>query len=648
MQLRHTHLLIRRAIAAGARLIISSRHHVLVILFLLAASITAPGCQSPTEYRLRADQVVQGIIQEKQKEVFDRADPVEIERPVDILRRRLLRIQNLPYAGPESLGTDQLRPVDHWPEAGPPAADSKSSSGIVIPSEGAFVLSLSDALQVAARNSFEYQTKKERIFRTALDLDLERDAFRNTFIGQVRSLLSTDASGERTVSGTETGGELGFSRTISTGAKLSMALAVDLANLLTLGGASSLGLTADASVSIPLLRGSGKHIVAESLTQAERDVIYAMYDFERFKRTFAVSVARDYLLVLKQMDEIKNAEENYRSLIASARRSRRLAEAGRLPEIQVDQAVQNELRARNRWISSRERLETLLDAFKSAIGLPPDARVGLDRTDLERLQAPVKRILGDIKAQAEADASKETPAADATVKLVPPSDKDAGPMEIDVSLAIQLALDNRLDLRVAIGAVHDAQRQVVVAADALGAELTFLGSAGVGEGRNIDSATSDNARLSFDKGHSAALLTLDLPLERTAERNAYRKSFIDLESAVRSVQAFEDQIKLSVQDELRTLVTSRESLKIQAQSVLVAQKRVRSSNLFLEAGRAQIRDLLEAQEALFSAQNSLTAAVIDYRIAELELQSDIGLLQIDDKGLWQEFSPEEFKHGKKQ
>ena len=90
MQLRHTHLIIRRAIAAGARLIISSRHHVLVILFLLAASIIAPGCQSPTEYRLRADQVVHGIIQEKQKEVFDRADPVEIERPVDILRRRLL------------------------------------------------------------------------------------------------------------------------------------------------------------------------------------------------------------------------------------------------------------------------------------------------------------------------------------------------------------------------------------------------------------------------------------------------------------------------------------------------------------------------------------------------------------------------------
>jgi len=65
---------------------------------------------------------------------------------------------------------------------------------------------------------------------------------------------------------------------------------------------------------------------------------------------------------------------------------------------------------------------------------------------------------------------------------------------------------------------------------------------------------------------------------------------------------------------------------------------VRSTNLFLEAGRAQIRDLLESQEALLSAQNALTTAIINYRVAELELQRDMGVLQINEKGLWQEYS----------
>jgi hypothetical protein len=98
-----------------------------------------------------------------------------------------------------------------------------------------------------------------------------------------------------------------------------------LANLLTGNAASSLGLAGDASVSIPLMRGSGRHIVTEPLTQAERNVVYAMWDFEHYKKTFAVRVARDYLAVLRRLDEVVNSRENYRSVISSARRSRGLA-----------------------------------------------------------------------------------------------------------------------------------------------------------------------------------------------------------------------------------------------------------------------------------------------------------------------------------
>ncbi|KKK51404.1 hypothetical protein LCGC14_3115280, partial [marine sediment metagenome] len=50
--------------------------------------------------------------------------------------------------------------------------------------------------------------------------------------------------------------------------------------------------------------------------------------------------------------------------------------------------------------------------------------------------------------------------------------------------------------------------------------------------------------------------------------------------------------------------------------------------------------LLEAEESLLSAQNQLTAAVVNYRIAELQIQRDMGLLMVDSKGLWKEFSPE--------
>ena len=68
---------------------------------------------------------------------------------------------------------------------------------------------------------------------------------------------------------------------------------------------------------------------------------------------------------------------------------------------------------------------------------------------------------------------------------------------------------------------------------------------------------------------------------------------------------------------------------------------MRSTNLFLQAGRAAIRDLLEAQEALVSAQNALTSAIVNYRIAELNLQRDLGTLEVGGDGLWTEFTPKE-------
>jgi outer membrane protein TolC len=613
---------------------------------VVALLIVLTGCRTPSKHRLDADKVAADIIQQKQMQALGQTSQFSIERPSDILRRRLLLKQNLPYSSQASLGTDKLKTIEHWPEDDYPQAQSSLEPILLLETGKAPQLSLVQALQIGARNSFEYQTLKENIFQAALDLDLERNEFRNIFAGQVDSLISTDTTGGRTVSGTEFSGTTGMSRMLKSGAELTTALAIDLANLMTLNQASAFGIAGDATIAIPLLRGSGKHIVTEPLTQAERNVVYAIYDFERFKQTFAVQIASQYLGVLRQLDQIKNAEENYRRAALSARRSRRFAEAGRLSQIQVDQAVQSELRARNRWIIEAESYKSALDSFKSLLGLPPDARMDLDRAELEQLTAPASKIMADIIREEEAGEKRRTPPADAPIKLAPPSREDAGPLEIEESSAIELALDNRLDLRVAEGQVYDAQRAVVVAADALGTELTLFGTSELGSRRSISSATADDAQLRTDKGKYSALLTFDLPFERTAERNAYRNSFILLERAVRDVQILEDQIKLDVRNQLRDLLESRESLKIQANSVIVAQRRVKSSNLFFEAGEVPIRDVLEAQDALLSAQNALTSAVVSYRVAELELQIDMGLLKVDEKGLWQEYSPKENKNVK--
>jgi outer membrane protein TolC len=108
------------------------------------------------------------------------------------------------------------------------------------------------------------------------------------------------------------------------------------------------------------------------------------------------------------------------------------------------------------------------------------------------------------------------------------------------------------------------------------------------------------------------------------------------------VQEKEDQIKLELRIELRRLIEARENYKIQTQAVELARRRVKSSELFLQAGRAQTRDVLEAQDSFVSTQNALTEALVDYRISELELQRDMGVLTVDAKGHWNKYEPKKF------
>jgi outer membrane protein TolC len=179
-----------------------------------------------------------------------------------------------------------------------------------------------------------------------------------------------------------------------------------------------------------------------------------------------------------------------------------------------------------------------------------------------------------------------------------------------------------------------------VAADALGAGLTLAGSASAGETRSIAGAGLGNGKLDPTKGLYQASLLLDLPFERTAERVAYRESYVALEQSVRALQALEDRIKIEVREGLRRLLADREGVRIQTEAVRLAHDRVRSTNLFLEAGRVQIRDVLDAQEALLQAQNALTAAMVSYRVASLEMQRDLGVLEVDTNGLWTEYQPD--------
>lgn len=610
-----------------------ARNTVLITTLMMALG----GCRSPQSYREEADASANKILDEAWASAMGRTEEgFTIEPASDSLRRRLLLDQRLPMITPASAGSSDDQVIEQWPD------DSYFSERAQNDSSGtlSLMITLHEALEIAATNSRSYQTQKETVFQSALRLDLERNNFRDTWAGVVDSVLSTDLGTSTETTGIVGQDSLSVSKRFKNGAQFMGLLAVDLTKLLNGSRESSTGIRLDTSLSIPLLRGSSKFVVTEPLTQAQRDVVYSIYSFERFKRTFAVGIASDYLSVLQQLDRVENAVENYTRVVASTRRARRLADAGRLPEIQVDQSVQDELRARNSWVSAVQAAEQTLDRFKITLGLPTDSLIELDDGEFDVLLNS-ERYAKYLEPQSTSQ-SDVVPPANAPVVLVAPSMDDAGPMELPQADAILIALMNRLDLRVAVGEIVDAQRSVAIAADNLRADITLLGSASLGESRSLSSASSNNGQLRTDRGFYSLLLGIDLPFERTSERNSYRNALIAYEQTIRRLQDAEDAVKFDVRSVLRSLLESRESIKIQAESVRVAQRRVDSTDLFLQAGRAEIRDLLEAQNALNAAQDALTNAVVTYRIGELQLQRDLGVLEVDSNGLWVEFTPEAY------
>ena len=203
-------------------------------------------------------------------------------------------------------------------------------------------LSLSGSLREGFANSREYQDAKELVFTTALALDLESDAFRGSFAGLVSGAYSDTASGETRQRGKVASFEPEVTQRFRNGAEVGASLALDVASLLTGDEDSALGILADLSLTVPLLRGSGRDIVMEPLTQAERSLVYEIQRFERFKRAFAVEVVEAYLGVLQLERRVRNQEENLRGIELVTRRAEELGKAGRLSEVQVNLARQQE------------------------------------------------------------------------------------------------------------------------------------------------------------------------------------------------------------------------------------------------------------------------------------------------------------------
>ena len=504
---------------------------------------------STQEYRDAANDEVYELVSSAQRDVLGQAEPFTIESNETALRRTM---------------------------------DARGTYAAEEPIE----FDLKTVLEIAFENSRQFQDEKEAVYLAGLNLSDRKHAFAAQFFGGEDA--STSGSLDESSGSASFLTSLGLDQALEFGGAIGLSLVNSVSRVFITGDKWSFDSAIEATFRLPLLRGAGRRIARESLTQAERDMLYAVRDYWRFHQRFSVSIISQFLSVISLRDQLRNAEENYKALEQTVQRSSELEKGDRVAGFEVDQARQDELRARNRVVNAQASLDRALDDLKITLGLPTTVPCELSDEDIEAMRK-----------------------------------EGAKPFDMPENLAIRIALENRQDLIVTRERLIDAERQVVVAEDALGAGLDISGSWTV--------PTDPRQGFNFQPEDSiySAGIALDLPLDRVRERNAYMRALINVGVQERRVQEFEDEVRFEVRNALRNLEQARQNYDIQLRAVGLAEKRIENVELLILAGRAATRDLLEARRALVDAKDDVTAALIDYTLSRLELARDLGVLEVD-------------------
>jgi outer membrane protein TolC len=451
-------------------------------------------------------------------------------------------------------------------------------------------LTLPQAVALATAQNRQYQSQREALYLQALDLRLTRHQFENLFFGGGN--LGYSGNSDHDVLGAEA--NAGFNRLLANGTRISAKIGLAWADILSGNLRGGLASILGATVVMPLLRGSQREIVLEGLTQAERDTLYQIRSFNRFRKTFVVEVITEYYSILLWQDWAQNAQQNRSSLIAFYEHCQKLVQAGLLPKLELQRIHQEGIQAYNRHLQRQRIYEEALDRFKITLSLKPTHQCQVDF-----------QVLQDLKAAG------------------------MGYPDFSEDDVIDAALSRRLDLANVSDQVIDAQRKVAVAEDQLRAELNIVANTGLTSAKD-----ADWTRLQARDNEYGVGLDLDLPFDRMMEATEYRKAQIALNQRKREYEQHSSEITLAIREAYRKLVEAAERYRIQAEALELALKRQRDTMILLKHRRVSTRRVLQALADLLDAQDAGTKALVDFTVATLAFYRDTGVLNIQPDGMW--------------
>ncbi len=251
--------------------------------------------------------------------------------------------------------------------------------------DGQIKLTQELALDLALLHSRDYQTQFESVYLSALALTGNEFEFATQWSGGTGAQYTatgSDLGGNRLLQATD---RLGLGRRLAGGGQFATNVLNSFFWDFGTNTAGSNGLFV-TSFTQPLLRGAFRHVRLETLTQAERNLLYDVRDFARFRRRFYLDTSSNFFNLLAQVQSIRNAQVNIASLQSNLVEHQELQNLKMVSQIQVDQIFQEYQNGRLVLLSSEQNLAASLDEFKFQLGLPPWVPFEIDESLLRQFE----------------------------------------------------------------------------------------------------------------------------------------------------------------------------------------------------------------------------------------------------------------------
>jgi outer membrane protein TolC len=455
-------------------------------------------------------------------------------------------------------------------------------------------LDLEQLLAYAIENSPDYRREREDLFLTTLSLIIERHEWGPRFFSTITGRVDGVPEAGDTDTALNLIASLGVTQRLPYGGTVSAAALVDYVRFLEQAATNSLPDETQAaefqlSLDLPLLRGAGRAAATvESRIQAERDLVYAVRAFERFRREFFVDLASTYFNLLRRQAQLANRELQLQNLEQSAELFTALADAGRSTYFRAQRAEQRVLRARNSLINQQENYARQLDLLKLQLGVPTVQPVEI---------TPVEIVVPEIL--------------------------------LDQDHAVRQGLDLRLDLQTTGNRIADAERQVYIARNQLLPALDLDADLLIPTDETIERGGLD---FEVGDGDYSVALSLGLPLDRTIENTQLRAALIRLEQQRRDFRVARDRVALQVRTAVRAIEQARYLVQLQSRAVEINERRAEQ----IEINQRDLgpTEVIDVQEDLLDARDDREAAVSNLRISILDYLLATGQMRVGPQGRW--------------